>query len=121
MIPDIFQAVSGNSGLTSLIGSAPVRFFPFGEAPEKTVYPYATYSVVNGLPQNTMDGPPQIDDLGTQIDVWAETADSCLDVAEALRDALEPLGHMTSIGNMERDPDTKSYRIRMDFDFFTER
>jgi len=121
MIPDIFPILAAASGVTALVGTNPVRVFPFAEAPQSSTLPYVTWAVFSGDPQNAMDSVPQVDVLGAQIDVWGATATSTLDVAAAVRDALEPHAHMVGIGNMSRDSETKTYRIRLDFDFFTER
>jgi len=121
MIPPIFNILSDNQTLTNLIGNSPVRAFPFGEAPPNVEYPYITWHVFSGLPENTLDRAPLLDVLSTQVDVWAKTLSSCLDVASLVRDALEPHAHMTGIGSQERDTDTRNYRVRLDFDFFTER
>lgn len=124
MIPPVFQILSVDPTAIMYLGGdsgQPMRVFPFGEAPEKTLLPYVTYTIFSGIPQNTIDKTPQIDNLGTQIDIWAKTANSALDVAAAVRDALEPYAHMVGLGSTLRDPDTKNYRVRLDFDFFTER
>lgn len=121
MIPGLFQILSAAPAVTALLGSNPVRVYPFGQAPQLSEYPYATYTVFSGDPQNMMDKTPDFDNLGTTVDVWAKTAASAQAVAVAVRDAVEPHAHMVRIGNMTRDPETNSYRVSLDFDFFTER
>jgi hypothetical protein len=121
MMPPVFELLNASSAVQALLGSSPLRVFPFGEAPEKTPYPYVTYQIIIGEPQNHLNQLPKNDKLGTQIDIWGDTADSALDVASVVRDALEPHAHMIGTGSTTRDPDTKSYRVRLDFDFFKER
>ncbi len=125
MIPDIYDLLFNTPGMTALLGTGTppdlFRVFPFDEAPQDTTKPYVTYTVYNGVPENHLNEVPKIDDLGTQVDVWAEKGRDCINLAKAVRDAIEPKNHMTSIGNMFKDPETKLYRIRMDFDFFTPR
>ncbi|WP_460640109.1 DUF3168 domain-containing protein [Larkinella harenae] len=121
MIPKLFPVLLASPPVTALLGLNPLRVFPWGEAPQNVAYPYATYGVFNGVPENYMDQVPDLDRLGTQVDVWAKTSESCQQSAVAIRNALEPIGHMTSISNMERDPQTKSYRLRLEFDFYTTR
>lgn len=120
MTPTIFQIISATTSVTDLLGTNPVRFFPWDQAPEKSGKPYATYTY-QGLPENTMDKVPQIDDFDTQVDVWAQTGAECLNVAIAIRDVVEPLAHMTSFGQALREPGTELYRLRMNFDIFTPR
>lgn len=118
MMPPVFSLLKNNPTVFGIVAK---RIYPWGEAPQTVAYPYITYGVVNGQPQNTMDKVPQIDNLGTQIDIWAETGRECRELAEAVRDALETSAHMISITNMDRDLETKSYRYRLEFDFFTAR
>lgn len=121
MIPPIFQILSDDPAVTGFLGSNPLRIFPFSEAPENSLYPYATYTVIFGEPDNSLNDIPLIDKLNTQVDIWGSSAASVLDTAAAVRDALEPHAHMVGTGSMEREPETKSYRVRLEFDFFTER
>lgn len=121
MIPPVFTILNADNAVKALLGSNPLRVFPWGEAPPDVQVPYATYGVFNANPQNTMDGVPQVDILGTQIDVWGKTVDSVKNCAVAIRNALETQAHMVGIDNSQRDPETKLFRSRMDFDFFTNR
>lgn len=121
MIPPIFSILNASAPVKSLLGSKPLRFFPWSDAPQNVSKPYATYGVFNGNPINYIDRVPDMDNLGTQVDVWASTTQSCIDVATAIRDALEPHAHMISTQSYERDSETKLFRCRMDFNFFTGR
>lgn len=118
MTPSVFPLLKLSSVVTALLGDPILRVFPWGGAPEDVLRPYATYSVYNGVPENYMGQTPDIDNLGTQIDVWAETSSSCQDCAIVIRDALEPHAHLLSFSGNERDEETGLYRFRMDFDFF---
>lgn len=121
MISPVFEALNASSVVKSLLGNKPLRVFPWGEAPQNVAKPYVTYGVVNGTPQNNLDCPPRIDQLGTDIDIWALTGRSCEDCYKAIRDVLEPLGHMTRFHSLIRDPETKLYNIKLEFDFWTGR
>ncbi len=117
----VFALLNASSPVKALLGTSPLRAWPFGDAPEEGERPYATWSVLTGLPQNRMDSAPDTDAHTVQVDIWAETAASCRACYAAVRDALEPAGHMTNFALAERDQDTKLYRARMEFDFFTAR
>lgn len=121
MIPPVFTILNASSAVKALLGTSPLRVFPWGEAPEGSAKPYATYIVFNATPENTLGEVPEDDMMHTQIDVWGETLSSCITVAEAIRDALEPYGHMVAFSAMPPDTETKLYRQRMDFDFITDR
>ena len=121
MIPPIVPLLAADATVTALLGSAPIRVYPFGEAPELQTYPYATWTVFSGNPQNQLGDVPDMDVIGTQVDIWGETASSALDVAAAIRDAIEPHAHMVGFGSTTREAETGHYRVRLEFDFFTER
>lgn len=118
MIPPVFDILKASTAVKALVGNNPVRVFPFGSAPQNVTRPYATYSVFNGQPENYLDQVPDIDNMGTQIDVWADSVSSCEAVSVAIRNALEPSAHMTSFSGNDRDPETRLFHCRMDFDFF---
>lgn len=117
MLPPVF-ALLNVAPVTALVGTNPVRVFPWGEAPEGTAYPYVTWGVISGVPDNQLSGSPCVDSINVQVDVWAKTAASAVAVATAVRNAIEPSAHMVNFGSTERDPDTGSYRYRMSFDFW---
>jgi len=119
MEPKIYPIINASAPLKALIGSDPVRFFPWGQAPQNTEYPYVTYGSNGASPENYLDRVPDVDNISTQIDVWADKGSDCLQVATLIRDLIEPHGHMIGFGNTERDQETQAYRIRLQFDLFT--
>ena len=121
MNPPVFPILNVSIAVKALLGNNPLRVYPFGEAPESVAKPYATYSVFNGIPENYLNTKSDMDNLGTQIDIWAETAASCSECFNAIRSALETEGHLTSFSGSERDDQTRLYHARMDFDFFKNR
>lgn len=121
MIPHVFQTLNSSSAVKALFGSKPLRIFPWAQAPEKVTKPYATYAIFNGDAENYLGNLPDIDRQGTQFDIWAENGKSCEDCFIALRDALEPLGHMVSFQQAVKDAETQLYNARLEFDFWTPR
>lgn len=118
MMPPVYALLIADSTVTGLVSA---RIYPFGEAPQGVAYPYVTWQVITALPENCLSSVPPVDAYGVQIDVWASTVASCLAVAEAVRDKLELSAHMTAFGGTERSSDTRAYRYRMDFQFWTNR
>lgn len=118
MIPPLFPLIAAQ--VTSL-GANPVRFFPHGQATQSTAKPYATWQTVTGTPENYLGHAPDIDAALIQIDVWGDSASSVSNAADDIRDALEPVMHMTSFGNTDKDASTNLYRFRMDFRFWVPR
>lgn len=122
MTPPVFTVLSAASTVTALVGSDPVRVFGFGDAPLEPTYPYVTWQTVGGAPAQMLAAVPLVDSHRVQIDCWGATQASVLAVAEAVRDAIEAAGHhMVGFGDTSRDPETKSYRFRMDFQFWKAR
>lgn len=122
MYPNIFPTIAASSAVKALIGSNPVRFYQFGQNDKQPVtYPYAVWQRIGGSPENYMDQVPDIDDYSVQVDVYVSAAQQngaakAREIAAALRDAIEPVAHITAWLGESRDPDTQSYR----FGFITE-
>lgn len=121
MIPPIFPIIAADSAVTTYLGTNPTRLYPFGLTPNAVTLPYATWATINGEPQNNLSEAPPIDRITVQVDIWAESAGECFEIAEAIRDSLELSAHMTFFGNTERAPDSRSYRHSLTFDFWTAR
>ena len=120
MITPLFPLITANAGCTALLGSNPTRFYPFGAAPQTPAYPYVTWQLISGVPDNLLSEAPPVEAHRVQIDVWAATSTSADAVATAVRDCLEASGHMLSFGN-DKDPVTGSYRVTLDFDLWISR
>lgn len=121
MIPPIFTICAADAGVTALLGTAPVRLFPFGEAPPDVARPYAVWQTIAGYPENLLADLPEDDFYSVQVDVYAASSDDALDAAQALRDALEPETYITSWGNTGRDSETEDYRYTFGVDFIENR
>jgi hypothetical protein len=119
MFPPIFTVCAADPAVTALLGAAPVRLYPFGEAPQDTVYPYATWQIITGSPDNYLAGRPDADGYTLQVDVYAGTGSAARAVTKALRDAIEPHAYITRWGGEGRDPETKAYRRSFDIDWIT--
>jgi hypothetical protein len=121
MNPPTFDLASASPAVRALLGTAPVRFYLFGEAEERTAKPYAVWQTVYGAPENYLAGIPDDDRWGVQIDVYADTAKISRDVAMALRDAFEPTAYVVSWNGEFRDRDTRLYRYSFTVEFMTTR
>lgn len=117
MYPPIFPLAVGSAAVTGLLGSNPTRLYPFGEAPQGVTKPYAVWQQVGGFPENYLGTVPDADNYTAQIDVYADTADEAVAVAEALRDVYEPHAYITNWNGDGRDEDTNNYRYSFDVDF----
>lgn len=118
MNPNIFEILNNSFAVKILLGSNPLRFYPWGRAPQNAAKPYAVYAVFNANPENYLDRVPDIDRKGTQIDLYAKTSESLNDCFMVIRDLLEPHGHMLSFTTPNLDVDTDLFTGRMEFDFW---
>lgn len=121
MNPDIFPILNASIAVKLLLGSNPLRVYPFARAPQNPRKPYAVYSVYSGVPENYLDRVPDIDNKGTQVDIYADDAGQAEQCALAIRDAVEPHAHMTSFVTPDRDAETDTYSVRLEFDFWENR
>ena len=90
-------------------------------APQGVQRPYGVWQRIFGSPENYLGDTPDMDSFTVQIDVYASSADSARTVAAALRDAIEPVAHITSWLGESVDPDTKNNRFSFQADFWTPR
>ena len=114
----IFEAALANPAVRALLGENPTRFFPFGNAPEDTTKPYALYQLISGVPENYLDGSPDLDGLTYQVDVYGRTIAEVEQIARALRAALEAIGHVIRLGANQRGTETSLYRKTFDLAVF---
>lgn len=121
MLPAVFPLLASDSTVTGFIGASPVRVYRHGEAPQGVVAPYVTWFVVSGSPENELDETPKVDGYTVQVDCWSDSDAEVEQLAEAVRDAIEPSHHMTAVIANGRDAETMRYRIGMSFSFWTER
>jgi hypothetical protein len=115
MLPPIFAVCAASAAVTALLGTAPTRLYPFGEAPQGVALPYAVWQgLPGGGPLNHLGDRPDMDQWLLQVDVYARTVADATAVVEALRDAIEPHAYITRWGTQETDRDTGHRRLGFD-------
>lgn len=118
MLPPIYTILSGNSAVAAIVAT---RIFPHGEAPQDVGKPYITWFMVTGVPENSLNCVPDIDRCTIQIDCWHQTSAGIVSLTAAARTALEVYGHVTGVIINQREPETKLYRMAIQFDYFLNR
>lgn len=121
MLPAVFQTLKASAAVKAIVGSTNPRIYRFGSAPQDIPAPYVTWFLVVGVPENNLSDPPPLDVMSVQIDCWHQSDVGCDALADAVRDAMELVCHMTAIVVNLRETETKLYRIGMQFDVFTGR
>lgn len=121
MMPPIFPVVAASAAAQAALGAAPVRFFPFGAAPQDVALPYAVWQTVGGAPENYLGNLPDADVCTVQVDVYAAEPDSAASATLALRDAIEPHAHITLWLGTTRDAATGRWRATFRLDWIVQR
>lgn len=121
MYPPIFATCAASAAVKAALGTNPVRLYPFGEAPQDVALPYAVWQTIGGAPENYLGETPDIDSFSLQVDVYGETPTSTRAAAEALRDAIEPVAHITAWRGESTDSGTKRKRFSFDVEWHVNR
>lgn len=118
----LYNVLKVVSGVTTLLGTHPnLRVYGFGQTPEGVQRPYVVWQETTGSPELNLSQSPDHDMYSLQIDVYAKTGPSCDAVRKALRDAIEPIMHITNWYGDDRDSETNDYRTTFAVDWFIER
>lgn len=122
MNPPFFAVASASARVRELLGTPP-RIYPWGQRDdeEPLTYPYATFQVVGGTPENFLSGRPDADRTTVQVDIWAKKAAAARSAAVAIRDAIELDCYITAWRGESKDPQTDNYRISFDTDWINRR
>lgn len=118
MLPPIFAILNGNSAVHAIAGD---RIYPHGSAPQDVARPYVTWFLLSSIPENELDGTPDVDRCSVQIDCWADDGAGSVRLASAVRDAIEPHAHVTNIALNGREPETGLYRFAIQTDYWLSR
>ncbi|EIV3802050.1 DUF3168 domain-containing protein [Klebsiella aerogenes] len=121
MIAPIFAVCAASQAVRDLLGSNPVRLYPFGMQDDIIVYPYAVWQNIGGNPENYLNQRPDADRYSLQVDVYGDTDIDVIAVSRALRDAIEGNAHITRWGGQSREPETGKYRYSFDIDWIVQR
>lgn len=121
MYPDVFRALKASTGVKAFVGTNPPRVYRQGRAPAQVDRPYITWLPASVAPENNLSDLPPSDRVRIQLDCWHQTDGGVDLMATAVRDAMEPHGHMLTATPHPREPVTELYRVSMDFDWFVDR
>lgn len=121
MFPPVFQTLKASTDVKNIVGTNPPRIYRHGSAPQDTSKPYITWFVVTDAPENQLSGTPPTGRVAVQVDCWHPSDGGVETLAAAVRDAIEPVAHMTTTLADLREPETKLYRVALSFDWFVDR
>lgn len=121
MFPPIYQTLAASSAVAALLGGSTPRVYRHGHAPQGTQHPYVTWSVISDVPENNLSDLPPAGRVTVQVDCFHAVDAGVITLATAVRDALEPVCHMTGMPIDQREADTMLYRIALQFDYWLSR
>ena len=119
MIPTIFEYLSADTEVLSLLGDGAILRVFRDEAPQDVRQPYLVWSLITGQPQNYIGERPGIDYGRVQFDIYAKTQDAADAIYTAVRDVLETHGHIVAFNGSLRDEPTRLYRVSFDWSAWT--
>lgn len=117
MEPNVYRWLNVASVNTFVSG----RIFGQGHIPDSPTYPYIRYQVVSGAAQNMLSEPPEMDNDRVQVDFFSRDRTEVAQLAAAGQAELDKRGHQKVKIGPTQDPETKSYRVQLDYSFWTHR
>lgn len=119
MLPPVYTVLRAVPGIVAMVGE---RIYRHGSVPQDSATsPYVSWALAGNQPVNELSDVPGRDRLTVQVDCWHLSDTGVEALATMVRDAIEPLAHMTGIIVDSREPDTKLYRISLQFDWWLSR
>ena len=122
MYPPIFKVCRADPAVTALLLlDGELRLYPHGRAPQGVVYPYVTWQVINGSPENYLAGRPDTDAFTLQVNCYGNTGTQAQNVAGAIRDAIELTAYVVNWAGDDTDPETNKPYVSFDIDWLVKR
>lgn len=118
MLPNVYAVLAAAGPVTSIVGTTPARIYRHGHAPQDVARPYVTWQLIAGEPANTLSETPAVDRCTLQVDCWHPTDAGVVDLSTAVRNAIEPHAHLTATLIDEQEPETRLYRLALQFDWW---
>ena len=120
----VYGRLSSYTGLTDLVGTSPVRVYPF-KLPQNPTYPVVTYGRVSTVRPSAMGLDTGDAQSRVQVDSWDSTELGTLNVSEQVRAALQRWtgtaggvqvthGHVAN-QMMVYEEDVEKWRVIQDF------
>ena len=117
MFPSIYQWLSIDSAITSIVGD---KLYA-NVAPQRVDPPYVIWDMASGFPQNYLGENPGIDHQVVDFRCYSRSAAEAEALATAVRDVVQDRGQSTSSPISEWEFETKLYVVMLSFSFWTNR
>lgn len=112
--PKIFTALTGDTGVSAIVGS---RVYPV-VIPQKAALPCVTYLRVSGPQEMSLSGHSGLESVRVQVDAWAESYETAKSLASAIQSALLGASTFAVTSASDRDlfeDETGVFRVSTDF------
>lgn len=125
-MPPVHTWLAASSDVTAIVGTNPPRIWRHGAAPQTRdgapmPEPYVTWFSPSMAPEVNLSGLPPTARVSVQVDCWHQTDAGVERLARAVRDAMELHSHMTGLVANLREPETRLYRMGLQFDVWLDR
>lgn len=119
----VFEMVYDDPNVQAVFGTNPLRFYPFGNAPQGAgdSAVYAVWQNVTATPANSLCCAPNADSWVVQIDVYAKDVETVREGATALIECLENKCWVQTLRGETRDFETKRFRYSFDCNIIQQR
>lgn len=115
MLPPVYETLIADSSMTLLVGD---EIYRHDDAPQGVGKPYIAWST-SIAPENTLSELPGIDRHTVTINCYSKDDAEVAQIAQAVRDAMEPVAHFISMPVNNRDRGgTNLYRMALQFDWW---
>ena len=118
MFPRVYQTLTANATVVAMVGD---RIGRHGVIQQTETRPYITWQIVIGQPYDNLSAAPCGDFTTVQIDCYHQTDAGVVQLANAVRAALDAALIVNRVRLNVRDPETRLYRVGLDADFITDR
>lgn len=110
--PQIFEKVSVYPEVQAVLGTNPVRFYPFGQSPQQISKTglYAVWQTNSGTPQMTLSCGADSDIFYIQVDVYGDKIEDVRTAATVLIETIENFAWVDGYNGEDFDFTTKRHR-----------
>lgn len=115
---DLFSTLALNSGINSIVGN---RIYPV-IAPETVTPSFIVYTRAVTNPTNSLTGTNALNNPLFQVDAYSRTHNQARSLGILIREAILAATPFSAVWRDTRDdyePDTKLYRVSLDFSIWT--
>ena len=117
MLPPVQSTLTASAGVVAIAGTRISQTV----APQDQARPYIVWTLVSGVPQNSLSCRPEMDDMRTQIDCYSADQAQARELCRAARDAIEVVADIVMGPWNSFEEETKLFRWSFDCEWWNQR